>query len=1204
MRAELEQLIVDDLIGPAGGENETLAATRTGGVRDRYLLGALAPVKTVGLDPERSDDAGTDGDGVIEAGGAEKPAGKAAMFPASIGMSFVLDPDATHAHVTAQWGRYLKEVQEAGSGGSGDQEDDGAVSGEDRRVWQRYPVSSTVDIALRDGPFGPTLITEEQPEVVLRGRTSRNNGYWLMTVFLINEQLQLSHNVDQQWLFQARFSVEAAGAGLAAGAPLFVGRSAAVGGQRGFGDEHDTESEVALLDLQYRNHVEFAAGHGSAVHAVLHGESDGTVPDPQRAVRLETRVIPSHEVPATEAPRADEEPGLADAVLDMAVLATTSNDGFAVALEPLATAYEAWLDRQEQRLSDPKEQLEEHREAAEDALLQARAAALRLRAGIATVADDPVAAEAFRFANEAMWQQRIRSVAAGERPVEDDEYDLERAVADVDIPKNRSWRPFQLAFVLINLPALTDPTHPERTQQDGLVDLLFFPTGGGKTEAYLGLTAYTLAIRRLQGTVAGHDGEGLAVLMRYTLRLLTAQQFQRAAALICACEVLRRRHAESDTRWGETPFRLGMWVGGGLTPNRGKEAQAILEDTRDGKTAKGAQPVQLTSCPWCGRSIDPASDARYDPDRWRTLVFCGDPLGTCAFTEARSDGEGLPVVTVDDELYRLLPALVISTADKWAQLPLKGPLHLLFGRAATRCERHGYRSPDLDRVGDRNEADSHRKTKNLPAAKTVSINPLRPPDLIIQDELHLISGPLGTMVGLYETAVDDLASWQVEDVTVRPKVVASTATVRRAKQQVHALFWRQLAVFPSPVLDVEDSFFARQRSTTQKPGRRYLGICAMGQRVASVETRVFTTVLAAAQSLYVKYGRAADPWMTMVGYFSALRELGGAKRLLDDDVKARLRNADRRGLARRTGVMVRELTSRVGSSDIGLILDELTTRFDPDAGKDDPRPIDVLLATNMISVGVDVPRLGLMVTVGQPKATAEYIQATSRVGRDEKGPGLVLTIYNWARPRDLSHYETFEHYHDTFYRHVEALSVTPFSARALDRGLTAVLVALLRQSHGPQADWNPNTGAHGVPVGGHPAITRVANLIAARAEEVTARAETSDHVRQLVQARLDDWATGQNKANAGGATLGYDDARGDVVALLESQTLGDWPMWAVPNSLRETEPNVNLIIDEKDWSLDRGRGWKLGSGKHSRPAINTAEDARDLEEGAAEEPAS
>jgi len=346
--------------------------------------------------------------------------------------------------------------------------------------------------------------------------------------------------------------------------------------------------------------------------------------------------------------------------------------------------------------------------------------------------------------------------------------------------------------------------------------------------------------------------------------------------------------------------------------------------------------------------------------------------------------------------------LVISTADKWAMLPWRGELHLLFGTAKKRCTRHGYRSPDLDAVGDRKEADRHTRTALLPAAETVDVTPLRPPDLIIQDELHLISGPLGTIMGLYETAIDRLASWDVDGVTVRPKLVASTATIRRAGDQVYAVFWRHVRIFPPPVLDLDDSFFAVRRPTSEVAGRRYVGICARGLRLKSAEVRVFSTVLAAAQKIYERYGIAADPWMTLVGYFNALRELGGMRRLVEDEVASRLRKADRRGLANRRFLEVKELTSRIGSTDIPNILDQLSARHDPAREKGSTHPIDVVLATNMISVGVDVSRLGLMVVVGQPKATAEYIQATSRVGRETWGPGLVFTIYNWARPATLA----------------------------------------------------------------------------------------------------------------------------------------------------------------------------------------------------------
>jgi hypothetical protein len=299
-------------------------------------------------------------------------------------------------------------------------------------------------------------------------------------------------------------------------------------------------------------------------------------------------------------------------------------------------------------------------------------------------------------------------------------------------------------------------------------------------------------------------------------------------------------------------------------------------------------------------------------------------------------------------------------------------------------------------------------------------------------------------------------------------------------------------------------------------------------------------------------------------------------------------------------MVLRELTSRVPSSEITPILDELGRRFDPEAPEDAPRPIDIVLATNMISVGVDVPRLGLMVAVGQPKATAEYIQATSRVGRSDEGPGLVITLYNWFRPRDLSHYESFEHYHATFYRHVEALSVTPFSPRALDRALTAVLVSMLRQEHGPAAAWNPNAGAQQVPTSGSPIVAAVIDEIAARAEDISGDPERADLVRDAIRYRLDDWARRQAAATAGAATLGYRQ-KATTAALLAPPTLGEWGLWAVPNSLREAEPPVNLVLRPDDSSLGDQPAWRLGRGQAApQPTGQTAEDRPPGEEAEAE----
>ena len=866
-------------------------------------------------------------------------------------------------------------------------------------------------------------------------------------------------------------------------------------------------------------------------------------------------------MPQTQAPSPADVPAMGDASFDMAALA--ESDDLQRDLQPIVDAYRAWIAERQEDLDTGVQGIGGHRDAADAALRTCREAADRIQAGIDLLAVDPNAERAFRFANQAMAMQRIHTIAAEIRRNASDRK-LADVLAEVDEPKNRSWRPFQLAFVLLNLPSLTDPEDDERSEP-GLVDLLWFPTGGGKTEAYLGLCAYTLAIRRLQGEVGGLDGsDGVAIVMRYTLRLLTAQQFQRAAALICACEVIRREATKAGNHtWGDVPFRIGLWVGSNVTPNRGSAAERAIDQSRDrGSSSRGSNPVQLAICPWCGNEITAARNARYDNGRLRTLVYCSDSFGRCAFGQKHSKNEGLPVVTVDDEIYRLLPGLVIATADKFAQLPWQGQLTALFGRVTQRCERHGYRSPDLDAQIE--EKDSHRARDPLPAAKTVPNKPLRPPDLIIQDELHLMTGPLGTLAGLYETAVDELCSWDLNGKHVRPKVVASTATVRRASEQAHALFGRELEVFPPHGLDVTDSFFARQVPVSEDaPGRRYVGICAQGRRLKAVEIRIYVALMAAAQKVFDVHGVAADPWMTLVGYFSSLRDLGGLRRLVDDDVKSRLARIQERGLGQRYLNDVGELTSRMDSGEIPKTLDRLGVTFDPNRSKEGPFPIDVLLATNMISVGVDVPRLGLMVVDGQPKATAEYIQATSRVGRSKEGPGLVFAVCNWARPRDLSHYERFEHYHATFYRHVEATTLTPFAPRAIDRGLTGLLTSLLRHQ---VLELNGNEMAGAIDVDSTE-VAEVVDIIAARAQKVTGDVAIAQQVRAELNTRLLALSVRQARQKTG--VLGYKERNdGQTSGVLQQANADHWDLWTCPNSLREVEPGINLIFDDTDYAIE------------------------------------
>lgn len=543
-------------------------------------------------------------------------------------------------------------------------------------------------------------------------------------------------------------------------------------------------------------------------------------------------------------------------------------------------------------------------------------------------------------------------------------------------PEEAKWRPFQIAFVLLCLRGIAEPEHSERH----IADLLWFPTGGGKTEAYLGLIAFTVFLRRLEN---GPRGAGTTVLMRYTLRLLTLQQVERAAVLMCAMELLR---LGDRAALGEEEMSLGMWVGRSATPNSLKVAAEKLRELRSGETLLTENPVQLHACPWCGTALD-AHQYRVDEAAVRMRIEC--PGTGCAFHS------GLPVHLVDEAVYRWHPTLVVATVDKFASLPWDERTAALFNRDT---------SPNL-------------------------VDGTPPPELIVQDELHLISGPLGSLTGLYETAVDLLAD--------RPKVIASTATIRRAHEQGRGLFTREVVQFPPSGVDSRDSWFAVETPAEQKASRAYVGLLAPGTSQASLLIRTYASLMQRAVDIETADESVRDAYYTLVGYFNSLRLLSAAELQVHDDVVAYIGHlAEREGSKPRDIENVIELSSRASAAEVPDRLRRIQCAH-PSSDV-----VDVLLATNMISVGVDIDRLGLMAVMGQPQTTAEYIQATSRVGRSR--PGLIAVMLNSSRSRDRSHYEDFAHYHSALYREVEATSVTPFSSRARERGLHAVVVALVR----------------------------------------------------------------------------------------------------------------------------------------------------------------
>jgi hypothetical protein len=706
--------------------------------------------------------------------------------------------------------------------------------------------------------------------------------------------------------------------------------------------------------------------------------------------------------------------------------------------------------------------------------------------------------------------------------------------------------------------SLALPTDEERE----IVDLLFFPTGGGKTEAYLGLSAFTILLRRLRQPDV--RACGVTVLMRYTLRLLTLDQLARAAGLICALELLRLDDPASLGTW---PFEIGLWVGRAATPNRMGKTGDQDQNTARKRVAAYQQdprnkpaPIPIESCPWCGTrftkdSFDLRPNARQPTD---LRVMCVNR--ECEFRGDRA----LPIVAVDEPLYRRLPCFVIATIDKFASLPFEARAGALLGLA------------------DRHDANGFYGAADPNIGSPIPGGRLPAPDLIIQDELHLISGPLGTIAGLYETAIDYLATVDHDGTPVRPKIVASTATVRRAEKQVTALFARRrVELFPPASADRGNSFFAVTATPTEAEPRQYLGLAAPGRSLKVVMLRTYIALLGASYRAFrdnVGAGgtNPADPYLTLLGYFNALRELGGARRIIEDEVNSRVRRyGDRRRVGETRGLFddreieyeVVELTSRRSTSEVARAKQRLEHPWLADNKGD---RVDVAIATNMISVGLDISRLGLMVVLGQPRGSAEYIQSTSRVGRDPNHPGLVVTLLTTNKPRDRSHYERFGFYHRTFYRSVEATSVTPFAPRALDRVLPALVVSMARHA---VRKLTPAAGALDIE-SVRPQLDFIADTLAARVEQhdpdldKASRDELRTKLRGLVAELLDDWSRIAHEQTAEGARLKYQQYERIERAqpLLRDPLDPKLPDLAAPRgrfkaarSMRDVEPQVLLL---------------------------------------------
>ena len=1015
--------------------------------------------------------------------------------PSSMGVSFLAGfPEGSKLEVKASGGRYvMKKIQ------AGDKE---------FTWWLRVPVSLVAEFDSKDicsdeaAVISPSSLSQKNVEgldvrleMYSRPQVNKAGRMRLVTLCLVN-RAKASGSYDETCLFQSHFKATIM-------SPDKNGRILPYPKPP---SEYLDEEEQSL-ELLYRKVETFAVGHGCAADW-------GDVNDSRKAGWVSAVCLPVQETPSIT-PDIIREDGTPIQV-SMAALAgfIPGDDGFG-SLTEVIERFENWI---EERANNIPSLDSRYQPPARRHIQECLQSARRMREGLDYLSNDLKAMRAFKLANHAMLLQQIQSRRVP-RAVRYDPKEKRVIFSEAYVapdpatppPGRGMWRPFQIAFFLMAVRSVGEGDAPDRRT----VELIWFPTGGGKTEAYLGLAAYSLFLRRLRNP----EDAGVNVLMRYTLRLLTAQQFLRASGLSCAMEYIRGKY---PSEFGEEEFSIGIWLGRGTTPNIRRDAVYAL-----GQLNKGGENLFiLDRCPWCGAQIGPVKYKKGTPKnvprvlgyerQGDTVVFkCSDK--NCEFSG------GLPVYVIDEDIYEKRPSIIIGTVDKFAMLAWRPEAKSLFG---------------LSPAGEQQWS---------------------PPGLIIQDELHLISGPLGSMVGLYETVIEQLCTDNRSSSPIPPKIVCSTATIRRYPEQVKALYGREsVALFPAPGLDAEDSFFARYARNPDgslQPGRIYVGVHAPGLgSLQTCQVRTFTALLQAPVFLSKE---ERDPWWTLVVFFNSLRELGTTLSLLQSDIPDYLKV-----IRNRTGNSfseirqlwnILELTGRLRSDEVPRAISSLE-RSCTGSGKSF---VDVCLASSIMEVGIDIDRLSLMTVVGQPKTTSQYIQVTGRVGRSWwERPGLVVTIYGASKPRDRSHFEKFKSYHERLYAQVEPTSVTPFSPPALDRALHAVMVSYVRQAGDENVAGSPYPFPEGI-------VNDLWNLVMDRVRSIAP--EEAATVERVFKKRLSEWRRWQRVRWRGPVQEGDVPLLREAGAFINPEFAGI--SWPTPVSMRNVDAEcqaeiTNLYLNE------------------------------------------
>ncbi len=1162
--------------------------------KSRYLSGVLYPIQTPVLE-EDVKNSSIQLPSKEEQNEDEKIPMNVGTKPSSMGLSCNIPSGQKFVTVEISYGRYINS-----SSSKLKQKENKEISDEnkkeknDSKQEKEYPDWERIDHQLE--PFKIDLTSpcdkrELEPKIFFRYFIHENKKEKTITlnVFLTNEgKFEKGEFIeDSRCVFQPKIKLTSNSD------KIFLNISKPIEKKI---EKLSPRDRITLF--LFRNFKHFAQGRNCAVEWD-HNEID------DKTSWVQTTFVPYYTVPEIK-PREPTEK--IKKSLNMKYLSEiTDYKNYKNILKPILVGYEDWINeleskseiwkKDESNTDFEKKFISKQANIPQEITKDCKDALIRIEKGIEKISVDPLIGESFRFANEVMYQNishagwvktNKEKIAKGES-IKEDGPNLQSF--------DPEWRLFQLAFLLLNIESITNHQSIDRNTSD----LLWFPTGGGKTEAYYGVIAFTLAYRRIKGKEPKSieeelDRYGISVIMRYTYRLLTLQQFQRAVTLFCACEYVRMKNPQNIEKFGNYPFLVGLWVGHDTTPNTFSEAKKTIQQKRSNPNMplEKTDPIQLLNCPWCGRKLDAFNyefdDIQDNPDKLspkRIRIRCDKK---CFFGKIGCPERVLPVVFIDEDIRNLCPSLLIATVDKFAQISWNWKYSTFFGNISQYCKKHGYR-PGNAASTNNDDKCTHPETKKFPNGKIAKVlvnvgRKLAPPELIIQDELHLIAGPLGTLTGLYETAIDILCT--NESTGVRPKIIASTATTKKSDIQIKSLFnSKSTKIFPPQGFEFGESYFAEVLPISEKhPGKLHVGICSTSVSGYNVDSRIAASILRKIRhirenkdgfhfdgTLEKFTDKELDPYFTLVSYYNTIKNLGAAIRMYEDTIPSYMgiiiqtteNKFDLENNAVKNDVKIlqkEELTGRISAAKIPSILQNIETKL----GDEDV--LDALLCTNMLSVGVDVDRLNVMVINGQPKSTSEYIQASGRIGR--KDPGIVVTNYTYIRPRDLSYFENFIQFHSTFHKSVEPGTLTPFSSRARDRGLSGIFFALIRMnskilSNDPMKFDRNNPDIKQV-------VEKITKKILDRVGEIDK--QEYDGAKNDIENLIKKWETAKEQCSSwtdnGKGVLKYRrnpftrKSESNIIYLINSsRDAFNEHTFVVPESLREAESEISLYYPKK-----------------------------------------